>query len=257
MLVLLHSLWNRLWFAVRRALRFRRSGYREASPLDLPFVVEAQGFNERYEFARFGTRLFPRHWIRNLASLWYLEQMLRPEELPAALEVLEPCCQDFVRLSAWRAYFAQQGKTARFTGIEIDAYVPLTGFHSRWDHARYYLNLQDDGSEYVAADFFKYSQPSDLILCFYPFVVPSPALAWGLPAEVASAERWVKSFADNLKPGGLVLVAHQGDWEEREFDRARDANSADARLELVRRAVLQCPFFQTKHPMHASLYRKI
>jgi hypothetical protein len=165
----------------------------------------------------------------------------------AGLEILEPCCQDFVRLPALRSFF----KNAKITGVEIDAYVPLEGFHSRWDHAQYYVSLANDGAQYVAADFFTYHSQADLILCFYPFVVPAPALAWGLPAEVASGKKWVESFVRNLRRGGQVLVVHQGAWEEEEFDRAR----RDSPLQIVARKALNCPFFPSKHPMHATLYR--
>ncbi len=246
----LRSASNAFWFFIRAHLRLKRRGYSEVSPLETPFVPEAQHFNTKYQFTELGVQLFPRHWIRNLATLWILEQMLEGESWPTPLKVLEPCCQDFVRLPAIARYFLTQNTKPHITGVEIDAFVPLEGFHSRWDHAEYYRSITPAPSEYKAQDFFKFYEPADLIICFYPFISPAPALAWGLPAAVASPQGWVESFLKNLKPGGRVLVVHQGDWEEAEFDKARAGSS----LQIIRRKALECPFFPSKHPMHATFY---
>lgn len=208
--------------------------------------------NDKYAFTRVGERLAPRHWHRNLATLWYMEQMLDRVELQKSITVLEPGCQNFSRLPALRGYFQNRGVVAAITGIELDAYVPLKGFYSLWDHAHYYLSLEKDDSRFVAEDFFKWQSPADVIVCFYPFVSAEPALAWGLPAEVAGAKKWINAFTKNLKPGGYVFVVHQGDWEEADFDEARKG----APLTLLHRQVLQCPFFSTQHPAHGSLYQK-
>lgn len=249
---ILHSLWNTFWFWVRRTLRFRRAGYMEATTEPPKFSDAARIINDKYNFTKTGERLAPRHWHRNLATLWYLEQMFDGLELPSQVSVVEPGCQNFSRLPALRAYFKKRGTEPSITGIELDAFVPLKGFHSLWDHAHYYISLQQDAAKFEAADFFKRKTAVDVIICFYPFVSSAPALAWGLPAEVAGARKWVEAFTENLKPGGYLFVVHQGDWEEKDFDQAR----ASAPLSLQRRQVLQCPFFSTQHPAHGSLYLK-
>lgn len=217
------------------------------------FSPEAREINERYSFTNIGQKLAPHHWHRNLATLWYLEDMFRDIPLPRRLHVLEPGCQNFSRLPSLRTFFGGSGREATFTGIELDAFVPIRGFYSLWDHAQYYMSLGDDGAEFLADDFFKFYRPSEVIVCFYPFVSAAPALAWGLPATIAGAEKWIAAFERNLNPGGYVFVVHQGPWEEQDFDEARKGSH----LQLVRRHELKCPFFSTKHPAHGSLYQKM
>lgn len=249
----LHSLWNFFWFHVRKGLKFKRKGYREATTVAPRFSAEAAQVNTTYNFTSIGEKLAPQNWHRNLATLWYMEQMLGDVKFAFSLKILEPGCQNFSRLPSLRAYFDQKNIQTQITGIELDAFVPLKGFHSLWDHAQYYISLKQDGARFVAADFFKWQESVDLILCFYPFVSAAPALAWGLPASVAGAEHWIAAFCKNLKTDGHVLVVHQGDWEEKDFDRARVGKP----MGLIKRAELKCPFFSTKHPARASLYKKL
>jgi hypothetical protein len=140
--------------------------------------------------------------------------------------------------------------------MELDPYPVLSGFHSRADKAEYYLSLPGGHrtDDYLAGDFFlRNSQPADLILSFYPFVSPDPALAWGIPAEFGDAKKWVDAYVQNLQKGGLVLAVHQGSWEEEEFDRARK----DAPLEIIWRSRVDCPFYPLPHPACASVYRRL
>lgn len=248
----IRSVHNLFWFRFRQWFRWSRKGYSESSPKDTPFVALAQSINDKYCFTDYGVHLFPRHWIRNLATLWILEQMFGEDSHPSPLSIAEPCCQDFSRLPAISRFFESRQVVTEITGVEIDAFVPLKGFYSRWDHAQYYRSLVPQKTNYISADYFNYLAPTDLILCFYPFLSAAPALAWGLPATIASSLLWTQSFERNLKTNGQVLVVHQGDWEEREFDLARKKSS----LKIVRRRVLSCPFFPSRYPMHASLYQK-
>lgn len=249
MILFLHSLWNSFWWSCRKIIKFHRSGYAESSQL-VEFPPEAQEINDKYQFTDAGLKLFSKNCIRNLATLWYLEQMLDEVDFSKDIQVLEPGSQDFSRLPAFRSYFKKKNIIAQIVGVELDPYVPLSGFFSRWDKAQYYISAEKDQADFIAADFFKYLNPSDLIICFYPFVSAEPALAWGLPAHVASAEKWIQAFQKNLKPNGTVLVIHQGDWEQNVFDEAREKYH----LQIIKRQVLDCPFFKMKYPVCATLY---
>lgn len=246
------SVSNGFWLKIRSLLRYSRRGYSEATRVTPVFSPASQEINDRYQFSDIGKRLAPRHWHRNLATLWYMEQMLDGLRWTKPMRVLEPGTQDFSRLPAFRSYFKKHAPESTFIGIELDAYVPLRDFYSLWDHAQYYISLDSGKAEIIATDFFQYQDCADLILCFYPFVSCEPALAWGIPAEYASARKWVESFVRNLKSNGYVLVIHQGEWEEKDFDGARKGTS----LELMRRRQLECPFFSMKFPVRASLYKK-
>ncbi len=247
------SLHNEFWFFLRRTLRWRRGSYSEQSDGVIPLPAEAQEINTRYHFTDVGLRLLPRRWIYNLATLWYLERFLGKISLPKKLEILETGCQNFSRLPALRAFFHKKSADVLITGIELDAFVPVQGFCTLWDQAQYFLKMQKDQTQYLAGDYFHHRGIYDLVICFYPFVSAAPALAWGLPARFSGAQRWLQAFERGLRPGGYVLVVHQGDWEERDFDEARAAGSA---LQLVHRETLECPFFKTKFPAHGSLYQK-
>jgi hypothetical protein len=240
----LWTIWNTFWFFIRRSLKFKRKGYSEATVVEPVFSPEALAINEMYAFTTIGRRLSAPNWHRNLATLWYLEEMLG--------DLSWPGCQNFARLPSLTAFFKKRAKQITITGIELDAFVPLKGFHSLWDHAQYYISLQSEPAYFLDQDFFKYESQSEVIVCFYPFVSAAPALAWGLPASMSGPELWIKAFERNLKPKGYVFVVHQGDWEEADFDAAREKST----LKLIRRKELKCPFFSTKYPAHGSLYQK-
>jgi hypothetical protein len=246
----LRSLWNSFWYRVRMGLRFQRPGYKEATVIHPRFSPESKRVNDKFEFTPVGKTLSPKHWHRNLATLWYLEKMLAGISFPESLSILEPGSQDFSRLPALRTYFKFHNVRPMITGIELDPFVPLGDFHSLWDHAQYYRSLEQDEAMFIAGNFFEYTNPVDLIICFYPFVSAAPALAWGLPAHYASAENWIDSFIRNVKPMGHVFVVHQGEWEESDFDHAREGKG----LKLIKREELKCPFFSTKYPARGSLY---
>lgn len=250
----LHSGLNSLFFAGRKTFRFRRPGYTESGENLPPLIEVAAQIDKKYELTESRQHLSAMTGAKALATLWYLEQMFGDAEWASSVEVVEPGCQGFSRLPAWRAYFKNKNVKTKIIGVELDPFTVLHDLHSRWDHAHYYINLEKDDARYEAADFFTWQGTADLILCFYPFVSEAPALAWGLPASFASPQKWIESFERVLKPGGKVLVVHQGEWEQSDFDEAR--NKMNTHLKLEKREVLSCPFFQTKHPACASIYKK-
>lgn len=237
---------------MRSLIKFRRGKYSEQTS-DIPrLTTEAEKINIEYKLNEIGPKLSPPNWHRNLATIWFFEQMFLNISWPKKIQILEPACQNFSRLPAIKYYFNKLHIHSKITGIEVDPYVPLKGFVSYWDQAQYYMRLIPEGSQYVGADFFKFNLKSDLIICFYPFVSPEPALAWGLPARFANAESWITSFIRNLKNEGYAFVVHQGDWEQVDFDKAVSKYPA---LILKKRMVLSCPFFKTKYPAYGSIYQ--
>jgi hypothetical protein len=248
------SILNFFFWRVRSAIGFKRPGYREFLAEPPVFSDEAARINSKYAMDPVRQKLSAFTGARNLSTLWYLEKMLGDHAWPDEIHLVEPGCQEFARLPAWRAFFSQQTSIGRITGIEIDPFPILQDLHSRWDRAQYYISLANDKTTYEAADFFKWNGKANVIFCFYPFVSVNPALAWGLPAKFASAEKWIESFERVLEPEGTLLVVHQGPWEEADFDEAR--KSLNSPLILKKRAVLECPFFKTAHPMCVSVYTK-
>lgn len=251
----LRSRRNRLFWKLREKLRFSREGYRETGNEETRFDPEAARLEMQYALGFLKGRIAAPVYLKNLATLWILERMLDGVTLPPRdFNVLEPGCQDFARLPALRAYLRDRRCEPRITGVEVDAFPVLEGFHSRADKARYYLSLPPGAGadRYEARDFFRWGDPAYLVFCFYPFVSSNPALAWGLPKEFGRAKEWVEAFERNLVAGGYLMVVHQGDWEEEAFDEAREGST----LELVKRANVDCPFYPLPHPACASVYRK-
>ncbi len=249
----LHSAKNRIFWNMRSRLRFRRPGYREDGIGDLLLSDHERNLENRYELDLYADYLAVSTYKKNLWTLSVLDKLLAPHlrhnHLP--LEILEPGCQDFSRLPALRSFFRKQGLRPRITGLEIDPFPLLHDFHSRWDKAKYYLNLEKCADRYLDADFFSWQESADLICCFYPFVSTHPALAWGLPARFGDGKPWIKGFVRNLRPGGLLLTVHQGDWEEEDFDKAR----AGQPLRLLDRKTFDLPYYPLPHPACASVYR--
>ena len=251
----LHSKRNRFFWRLRSALGFRRAGYKEAGDTSLPLTDEEKRLERRYGLVFLRPRLAPETYRKNLATLWVMEKTLPPELLPkGSFNVLEPGCQDFSRLPAIRAFFKRHGREPKVTGLELDPYPVLSNFHSRADKAEYYLSLggRQSSDLFQAGDFFKWSRPAELVLSFYPFVSKDPALAWGIPEDFGDGAKWADAFVRILQPGGLVLVVHQGPWEEEEFDRARKGKP----LEILWRSRVDCPFYPLPHPACASVYRR-
>lgn len=250
----LHSAKNRIFWGLRSRLRFRRPGYAENGISNLLFSGPERKLKNSFGFALLAESLNDDTYKKNLWTLHVLDRMLGAHlargHLP--LEILEPGCQDFARLPALRSYFRKQGLNPRITGLEIDPFPLLHDFHSRWDKAKYYLSLEKSADRYLQADFFEWNESADLICCFYPFVSKHPALAWGLPARYGNAKPWIESFRRNLRPGGLLLVVHQGKWEEEDFDEARTGYP----LKLVQREVFELPFYPLPYPACASVYRR-
>ncbi|HEY8278019.1 MAG TPA: hypothetical protein VIH99_00255 [Bdellovibrionota bacterium] len=248
----LQSARNRIFWNLRSRLRWSRGGYQETGAGALDLSEEEKKIEKAFAFDRYRICLSPEVYKKNLWTLWVLARLLKPHLRSAHSpdEILEPGCQDFARLPALRAFF--RSHEPRITGLEIDPFPILRDMRSRWDKAQYYLNLDKSEDRYREADFFSWDRPSDIICCFYPFVSAHPALAWGLPAWLGDADAWVRSFTRNLRAGGLLLVVHQGEWEEEEFDRARDASG----LRLLQRESLECTFYPLPHPACVSVYRK-
>jgi hypothetical protein len=245
---------NQIFWRLRSHLRFRRGGYKETGAGELDLSPKELAIERAFNFSPYRNYLSANNYRKNLWTLWLMERTLAPHlrsgHLP--VEILEPGCQDFSRLFALRAFFRKQGTHPRITGLELDPFPVLHDFHSRWDKAKYYLNCEVSADRYLHFNFFDWFEYADLICCFYPFVSTHPALAWGIPATFGNPKPWIESFTRNLRPGGLLLVVHQGDWEEEDFDAAR----AGFPLRLLQRETLESGFYPLPYPACVSVYRR-
>lgn len=254
-----HSQFNQFFLHIRNQVKFKRKGYGERPQKKNLFDQEQSYLEDSYPLDVYKSFLNEYNYNKNLLTLHYLDLFFSDKInfllSKKNIRVLEPGCQDFSRLSAFRAFFKKNNIPYFIRGLELDAFPILSDLHSRWDKAQYYISLDQDQSVFMAEDFFKAKYTADLIFCFYPFVSGYPALRWGVPDSNGNCELWIKSFLNNLTHEGLLLVVHQGDAEEKVFDQFR--LELQSPLKLIQREQVQLNFFKTKHPGFASLYQKI
>lgn len=265
----IHSQVNELRLRTRTRVAFSRNNYREEgvsleawnvwlSNWPSQTVALIHRLELQYKMTPWRSRLSLENYTKNLATLWLLEQMLETRllALPTGANALEAGSQDFMRAPAISNFLQSQALSGNLTGVEIDAFPVLASLHSRYDIAQYLLRFLPR-ARYLAQDFFTLQESAELIFAFYPFVSPHPSLAWGLPHQYGSADRWVQALERNLVANGLALVVHQGAWEQEEFDNALlDASRRGAGITRICHQELNCPFYPLPYAALASLYRK-
>ena len=97
----------------------------------------------------------------------------------------------------------------KLTGIEVEGHRIYFNGYSRWDYACGYI--QDlPNTEFVIGDYAKYRQAADVVVAWYPFVLPAPVLAWRLPLSLLAPHALFSRIAQNLKPNGLFVMVNQG-----------------------------------------------
>lgn len=233
----LRSRWNQFLFYLRNRVKFNRGSYKESKTsaeeqaewiASLPKEEQARIQAHNRIIGEVIHSLSLTSQRRTWATLDLLSAI--PETIYSnwqktlgsqAPKLLDAGCQDFSRAPAIQSFFRSQGLAPHLTGVELDAYGILASMHSRADRANYFARLAES-TKFHSGDFFTIDFPHqfDAILCFYPFVSPHPALAWGLPYEFGDASKWIQAIKKNLKKSGLAIVVHQGDWEEEEFQGA-------------------------------------
>lgn len=263
-----HSFANSYFFAFRQYLAFSRAGYKEkpTTPETLENWLQRFSPQSRINFSRvidtycarkrmpfLSSASFQLH-VSTLVILEELELQRWISPSPKMLRCIDAGCQGFARAPALFDYLLHHKHTLRLTGIEVDAFPLLSNLHSRYDIGRYFSQLLP-GARYVATDFFQWQDSFDLLFGFFPFVSLEPTLAWGIPKNFGNADLWLQSIVKNTTTNGVILIAHQGDWEEEIFDRARK-NLAAKSLALVNRKKITKLYPHYPYPVHASVYCK-
>ncbi|MEB3244513.1 MAG: hypothetical protein VKJ06_00810 [Vampirovibrionales bacterium] len=115
------------------------------------------------------------------------------------------------------------------TGVELDAYRRYADGYCRWDYAQTHAKAMAEfaPAHYIAGDVCALTEPFDGISWFFPFVVPAPLVAWGLPDQCFKPQALLQHVLGLLKPGGLLFIVNQGDWE------------AEAQAELLKNAQVE------------------
>jgi hypothetical protein len=98
------------------------------------------------------------------------------------------------------------------TGVDVEGFRLYPTGYSRYDAACGYVAPLSQTS-FVVADYCEVERQADVITAWYPFVTPSPVLAWRLPLKTFSPARLFDRIARNLTAQGLFFMVNQGTEE--------------------------------------------
>jgi SAM-dependent methyltransferase len=231
---------NRVDYPLRQFFRWQRPGFRRRRQGSLRArqnarvaegLFEHLSGRDRERAERLAEQYFRNYHLRSLSlsttpgnyreNLFYLDLLVGALErsgctLPTALDAADigPSHWFYVQalhagLTWWRA---AQERTVRLTGFEADAYRVYSDLYSRFDHAMGHVRGLE-GVEYLDQAFTPQAEAFDLITMFFPFVFEKDHLEWGLPHTMFQPQRLVEDAYNSLKPGGVLIVANQGEQE--------------------------------------------
>jgi SAM-dependent methyltransferase len=146
--------------------------------------------------------------------------------IPKRGRVCDVGSANFWYAAALQAFFCP----VQLTGVELEGYRLYRDGHSRIDHARGYAGRWPN-TEFVVADYAKYTLPADVITCWFPFLTASPVLAWRLPLSILDPVTLWAQIRRNLAPSGLLVMVNHGADEAARAAQLCRGN----RLELVGR----------------------
>lgn len=198
---------NRFFFRLRSRIRWQRDGYRE-SGAHLPTDEKTLRLLARYQPVYEG-RFAPQTLADNLQWLELLDS-IRDQlawQPTGPLNVLDVGAKNFYYAPTLVAFWQSFGQPVTLTGIELDAFRVYRDRHSRADYAAWYAK---DLATYLAGDALTHQGRYQAISLFYPFVLPSPLIKWGLPLHAFQPGRLLDHIWTLLDPGGLLVVVNQG-----------------------------------------------
>jgi SAM-dependent methyltransferase len=226
------GLYNTIDFPLRQIVRLRRPGLHiRNEPKGNLFATLAPGERDRAE--AIAGRLARQYHLERLAgdstagnyreNLFYLEMLERACAAPGArfpdavrAADIGPSHWFYVQAlyALLRWWDSPAGREVCLEGYEVDAYRVYSDFRSRFDHAQAHLRGLE-GARYLPEPFCRQAGAYDFITMLFPFVFVQDHLNWGLPKGLwrpgsLLAEAWA-----SLKPGGLLVVANQGEDEHR------------------------------------------
>lgn len=239
------SLYHELWFRLSERIRWSRQPYHEKpigclAGLTSWQIARINELQVRYDL-RFETHYGQHTALANYAYLDLLHQAWtntnRP--VPQGGVVADVGCANFWYARTLHAFF----RPATLTGVDVEGFRLYPTGYSRYDAARGYIAGLSQTS-FLVANYCEVETKADVITAWFPFVTPSPVLAWRLPLTVFSPERLFDRIARNLTSQGLFFMVNQGSDEA--------AIAADygrrAGLRLVDRWVHPRPLRTRPHP---------
>jgi hypothetical protein len=237
MIMLLNSLRNGLDYPLRRLLRWRRKGltipnedktnlFAHLSAVDrLTAEATAEKLRSDYHLDDFYHHSRAGNYRENL---FYLEMLARaldsiPAELPSTMRAADvgPSHWFYVQalshlLQYWR--HPETPRQVRLEAFETDPYRVYTDLYSRMDHALAHIRGAG-GVSYHPSGLTRQTGAYQVVGMLFPFVFLKDHLEWGLPRQHFDPQRLLTSAWDSLAPGGILLIANQGEAEHAEQQR--------------------------------------
>lgn len=238
----LRSGYHAFWYWLGEELAWSRGLYRECPVEQLTHFSGSQQARIAVLRRQFAVR-FEQHCamlttLKNYDYLDILDQAWTAwgQPRPVGGVVQDVGSSNFWYARALHAFFTPSA----LTGVEVEGHRIYYNGYSRWDYARGYVqNLPQTNFE--IADYAQYEQPADTIVAWYPFVTPSPVLAWRMPLAFLAPQALFARVAMNLNPSGVFVMINQGPEE------------ADIAADLCRQAGLQ---FESSCKVRMTLRRR-
>jgi SAM-dependent methyltransferase len=156
---------------------------------------------------------------KNLYLLDLLEKATQALPLPFSggrgVKALDVGSKDWYYLFAlerWlRRHNRERGEPVKLTGVEVDGYLIDAHFYSCRDYAEAYREQTGNPEvRYTVGDFLAWRDgEQDIIFLFYPLLLRSHVLLWGLPLRYYAPKKILSKAAALTRPGGwLVVLCH-------------------------------------------------
>lgn len=230
-LTLLRAPANSLAFALRRRLQWQRGDPKlhDEDKSDLfSYLSEEGDFRDECE-ARHGELLA----AYDLSALWARSSRVDYRDNLYLLDALETLFTDqpsfaskpvrvvdvgsknwnyvFALERFWRHWTSRRGRRVSMLGIEIDGYGVYRDLHSRFDHARAYVDQIGNGAvQYRVQDFLRCEESGiDVVTMFYPFLTRYSLLQWGLPLGCFRPREMIAKALGMLGDSGSLVVFNQ------------------------------------------------
>jgi len=211
-------------FYIKNKIAFKGLPYQErSSPFFLPPTERGNNLFHKYCFSNYANSFNETTVSESLGVLDLLDVLPLHyfSSLPQQFLSIDIGAKNWKYLPGIALWLerAVGNKKLEMFGIEIDAFRLYADFRTRWSYANYYaskLSGQNRSFVYKAADFRGCNLKAELITCFFPFVFENPHRAWGLPRSLFSPSKFFDHLQSCLLPGGLFIMANQGEWEWKE-----------------------------------------
>ena len=230
-LTLLRAPANSLAFALRRGLQWQRGSpeLHDEDKSDLFDYLSKEGDSRDECEARHGELLaaYDLSSLRagssrvdyrdNLYLLDVLETLFadQPQFESKAIRVVDVGSKNWNYVFAlerfWRHWNGQQGRRVSMLGVEIDGYGVYRDLHSRFDHAKAYVEQTGNGAvQYRVQDLLRCEESGiDVVTMFYPFLTRYSLLQWGLPLACFRPREMIAEALGMLGDGGSLVVFNQ------------------------------------------------